>query len=262
MIKAVFLDVDGTLVSYKTHGISQTDIAALEQAKANGIKIFVASGRDMDSPREASVIDPVRPLLSGISGSNGQQSFKADGTPIAAHPIDPEDMLRVHQFCETHGYAVLYDLDHTMKVTRFTQHVQDFADLLGLEPPVTEPLPDPIPPLYKVCVYCTAEEALRDIRPLLQHTRMAFSRGNIVDLMPEGIGKETSILDHGAYYGFTSDEVMAIGDGDNDMTILKAAGVAVAMGNAVDEVKAIADYVTTSVDDGGIANALKHYGLI
>jgi hypothetical protein len=55
---------------------------------------------------------------------------------------------------------------------------------------------------------------------------------------------------------------MAFGDGGNDKTIIAAAGVGIAMGNATDEVKAVADYVTTSVDDDGIRNALKHFNII
>lgn len=58
------------------------------------------------------------------------------------------------------------------------------------------------------------------------------------------------------------DETMAFGDGGNDMPIIKQAGIGVAMGNASDEVKAVADYVTTSVDDDGVLNALLHFGVI
>ena len=56
--------------------------------------------------------------------------------------------------------------------------------------------------------------------------------------------------------------MMAFGDGGNDIEMLRYAGTGVAMGNADDAVKAAADYVTTSVDDDGIMNALKHFGLI
>ena len=55
---------------------------------------------------------------------------------------------------------------------------------------------------------------------------------------------------------------MAFGDGENDISMLEFAGIGVAMGNAGDEVKAIADYVTDSVDDDGIEKALVHFGLI
>ena len=62
-------------------------------------------------------------------------------------------------------------------------------------------------------------------------------------------------------YGRIS-ETMAFGDGGNDLTMLRAAGVGVAMGNALDEVKAHADYITSSVDEDGITNALKHFEII
>ena len=55
---------------------------------------------------------------------------------------------------------------------------------------------------------------------------------------------------------------MAFGDGGNDISMLKTAAIGVAMGNANDEVKDAADYITTSVDEDGIQNALRHFGLI
>ena len=55
---------------------------------------------------------------------------------------------------------------------------------------------------------------------------------------------------------------MAFGDGGNDLAMLRHAAIGVAMGNSVDEVREGADYVTTSVDEDGIYNALKHYGII
>lgn len=57
-------------------------------------------------------------------------------------------------------------------------------------------------------------------------------------------------------------DTMAFGDGGNDIAILRQAGIGVAMGNANDDVKAVANYITSSVDDDGIANALKHFGVI
>ena len=58
------------------------------------------------------------------------------------------------------------------------------------------------------------------------------------------------------------EQTMAIGDTENDLAIIKAAGIGVAMGNAKDDVKAAADYVTASVDEDGIYKALKHFGVI
>ena len=64
------------------------------------------------------------------------------------------------------------------------------------------------------------------------------------------------------YLGLNLSETMAFGDGGNDLAIIKKAGIGVAMGNSKEGLKVAADYVTTSVDDDGIANALAHFKLI
>ena len=74
--------------------------------------------------------------------------------------------------------------------------------------------------------------------------------------MAVGIDK---IIEH---YGISLHETMAFGDGGNDMAMLRHAGIGVAMGNAGDEVKEAADYVTDSVDDDGVMNALRHFDVI
>ena len=65
-----------------------------------------------------------------------------------------------------------------------------------------------------------------------------------------------------AYYNILPDETMAFGDGGNDMTMLQHAGTGIAMGNAEDKVKAVADYVTDTVDADGIYKALKKLGVL
>ncbi|MDR0348571.1 MAG: HAD hydrolase family protein, partial [Tannerella sp.] len=67
------------------------------------------------------------------------------------------------------------------------------------------------------------------------------------------------ILEH---YGISLSETMAFGDGGNDIPMLQHVACGIAMGNASDEVKAVAGYVTDSVDDDGLTNALRHFGLI
>ena len=63
-------------------------------------------------------------------------------------------------------------------------------------------------------------------------------------------------------YGISNEEIMAFGDGENDIDMLKFAGVGVAMGNANDRVKRHADYVTDCVDQDGIKKALQYYKMI
>ena len=93
------------------------------------------------------------------------------------------------------------------------------------------------------------EERIMSVLPHCEATRWN-------PLFAVGIDK---IIEH---YGISLHETMAFGDGGNDMAMLRHAGIGVAMGNAGDEVKEAADYVTDSVDDDGVMNALRHFDVI
>ena len=82
------------------------------------------------------------------------------------------------------------------------------------------------------------------------------------DITPLGGTKQNGINKFLEYYHIDLSETMAFGDGGNDIQMLQHVHTSIAMGNANDDVKAIADYVTDTVDHDGIYNALKHYDLI
>ena len=82
------------------------------------------------------------------------------------------------------------------------------------------------------------------------------------DVIPQGSSKRVGIDKMLEYFGIALDESMAFGDGGNDITMLQHVGIGVAMGNAEDEVKRVADHVTSSVDDDGVMNALRHFGVL
>jgi HAD superfamily hydrolase (TIGR01484 family) len=82
------------------------------------------------------------------------------------------------------------------------------------------------------------------------------------DVTALGADKGEGLLAMAKYFGLNPDHTMAFGDGGNDSTMVRKAGVGIAMGNAIDELKAEADYITASVDDEGVRKALQHFGLI
>ena len=82
------------------------------------------------------------------------------------------------------------------------------------------------------------------------------------DITAEQADKGKGLEAMAQYLDLNISETMAFGDGGNDESILRRAGIGVAMGNAGDEARAAADYITTSVDDDGVKNALEHFGVI
>ena len=78
----------------------------------------------------------------------------------------------------------------------------------------------------------------------------------------QGADKGEGLLAMAKHQGLDPQYTMAFGDGGNDTTMIRKAGIGVAMGNAIDELKKEADFVTTTVDEDGIQYALRHFGLI
>ena len=232
MIKALFFDIDGTLVSFKTHQIPVSTIEALEAAKAKGIQIFISTGR----PRV--IINNLAPLQNEVDALTG--------------------------FCHERNLPCILVGEHDICVNQPGELVTEIFN--------RQLKTDPIPPkpytdnhsdkeYYQLTPFIDIEEE-QLLLPSIPNCEMGRWHPAFVDVTAKGNTKQRGIDEIIRHFGIRLEETMAFGDGGNDISMLRHAGIGVAMGNAKDDVKAAAGYVTTSVDDNGIANALKQYGII
>lgn len=260
MIKALFFDIDGTLVSFDSHTIPQSTISALAQAKSRGLEIYIATGR----PR--AIIDNIGPIEQYVDGyitANGAFCFIGE-QEISCSPIAPEDVKAVLRAADRDNFScmVVGENDFTMyNPTEKAEYI--FKDLLnvadiGEKTPLENVLSQRIIQLTPI-VDADGEQRLLASLGAVESGRWhpAFA-----DFTAPGVSKAKGLAEIAAARGFAIEETMAFGDGGNDIPMLLAAGTGIAMGNSDDKVKAAADYVTTSVDDNGIANALQRFGLI
>ncbi len=261
MTKALFFDIDGTLVSFKTHVIPDSTRKAILTARAKGIKTFTASGRPLQLLNNlGSMIDG---LFDGYVLASGAHCI-LDGKTVRKDLIPREEVLSLMQFCDERKIPyVLVGVDDLqycnvddnmrrvwmdmLKVTynKFDVPVMDVVDqgILQMTPFLTEEQESIILPELKTCISSRWYPAFCDI------TSSAANKANGIRSIAEAMGIDI-------------DKTMAFGDGGNDIPMLEAAGISVAMGNAIDVVKAKADYVTSSVDDDGIWNALHHFDIV
>lgn len=261
-IQALFFDIDGTLASPGTHMIHPKDIRSFRRLHELGYRLFIATGRDLSIPNEAEIIDPVIPYISGFIDVNGQHCTLSDSTEIYSCPIADEDFLPLRVICEEHHFSMLYRVDHTNYLTDLTDQVRRYWAQMGLPIPVIRPMDPDIHNIPKLCVHCSQEEESTWLSPVLNHTWTARITNDLIDLIPNGIGKSTGIREICAHFGISVEQTMAFGDGQNDMDMLRAVGISVAMGNGAENVKAIADYVTVPAADAGITHALEHFKLL
>lgn len=258
MIKAAFFDIDGTLLSHRTNTVPESAKMALRALREKGVLVFLATGRQL----------PVLKLLTPLQGIvtdgsitlNGQYCCNEKGL-IYAQPIHREDIARLLAHLEKTPLACGFVEEKELYVNFHNQVVER----------VHAAIHTPMPPLgdlkrgydrdiYQVIVY--GSQADIDGLPLLPHTKMTRWNDGGVDMLPATGGKAVGIEKVLEYYGIAKEETIAFGDGENDIDMLRAVGIGVAMGNAGDSVKAESDYVTDSVDDDGILHALQHFHIL
>jgi len=106
------------------------------------------------------------------------------------------------------------------------------------------------------------EEEEKEIRPSIPTCEIGRWYPSFADITAKGDTKQKGIDEIIRYFGIKLEETMAFGDGGNDITMLRHAAIGVAMGQAKEDVKAAADYVTAPIDEDGISKAMKHFGII
>ena len=257
---ALFYDIDGTLVSFESHQIPPSTIMALTQAKANGHKVFIATGRP---PIIITNLGAIEHLIDGYVTTNGALCFVGDEVVSCKHiPADEARLVVEDSIEKNYGVIVIGEKDVAVLDPKgdvdliFRQHLA--VENLNLAKPVEYVLQQRI---MQITPFFDKDYEVELMQRLPGCTSGRWHPA-FTDITALGADKGEGLLAMARYLGFDPKYTMAFGDGGNDTTMIRTAGVGVAMGNAIDDLKKEADFVTTSVDEDGILNALRHYGLI
>ena len=257
---ALFFDIDGTLVSFKTHEIPPSAILALTQAKANGHKVFIATGRP---PLIITNLGAIEHLIDGYVTINGALAYVGNEVVCCKDiPIESVKLFVDDAIKKNYGLIVVGERDvavfdpHGEVDQIFRQEIA--VKNLNLAKPIEEVLEQRILQLTSFFKEDYETELMARI-PTCTSGRWhpAFT-----DITAKGADKGEGIRLMAKHLGFDPRYTMAFGDGGNDSSMIITAGIGVAMGNAIDSLKQQADYVTTSVDEDGVLNALRHFKLI
>ena len=263
MIRALFFDIDGTLVSFQTHQIPVSAVLALEQAKALGVKIFISTGRPKVIITNLKALEE-RNLIDGYITMNGGYCFTGN-TVISKHPISQHSAQVILRYATERKIPNIVVGEHDIARCDTAPVFEDlfygqlgvdvrFKELSGIEDVEGKDI-------YQLTTFVDdAGEA--ELAPLIPDCEIGRWHPAFVDISGKGCTKQKGIDEIIKYFGIKLEETMAFGDGGNDIPMIRHAQVGVAMGNALDSVKAIADYVTDTVDDDGIVKALKHFSVI
>ena len=256
---ALFFDIDGTLVSFKTHEIPASTILALTQAKANGHRVYIATGRP---PVIITNLGAIEHLIDGYITTNGALCFVGD-TIVSRQPIPMQDVLTCVEDSKQKGYSLIIVGQRDVAVLDPTGDVNRiFRQMLAVK---NLDKASPLEEVLKQDILQLTPFFPADYEPQLMVRLPQCISGRwhpeFTDITANGADKGKGILAIARHEGFNPSQTIAFGDGGNDTSMILQAGIGVAMGNAIDQLKQQADYVTTSVDDDGILNALRHFGI-
>ena len=258
-IKIIFTDIDMTLFSHRTHCVPESAIKAIKEMQSKGIKVFLCSGRNYYLIRKTGILDIIQP--DGLITMNGSNAI-IDGKIIYRYPI-PENVVDVMiKFSKRLKFGLTLIEESEGHINYVDDRVISAHEKYGTRFPQPRHYPDHYDrTVYQMIAFCDElDESL--FLPHLKECKSARWDEYAVDIMLKDSDKAKGILAVLEYYGYSPDNAMSLGDNPNDIEMLQFTGTSVAMGNAVRQLKAVADYVTDDIDANGWANAMRHYGLI
>ena len=272
-IKMVGLDLDGTLLT-RDKRITKYTSDIIERALNEGVIVLPATGRPFSGvPKEIIEFPGLRYVLS----SNGARVVDLEEDKVLIERLLPYDagekLLHIFQkydalleiYYDGMGYAQAEEL---RKISRYLPESPMAAYIASTRNPVEDVVGmfhEKKRPTDKVqAIFSNQEEkeaALREIEESGLEVEVTGALRNNIEVNAKGVNKGEALIRLGEMLGIKREEIMAVGDGANDTQMLKEAGLGVAMGNSMDEVKAAADKVTCSNSEDGAAKAILKYVL-
>ena len=250
-------DLAQTLLDHGTYRIPDSALRALERLRED-FYIVLSTGRDMDTYYSREYRDIVKP--DAIIHMNGTKITVGDEL-IYEHTMDKGLLKRLFDYADGAGYAVgvtIGDEDFylhpeavkELDIQRWGKCMRRFQDpwqLLDRE--------------VRTLAYVGREEGALDMEKQFPELKFLLFAGRMgADVVELEASKGKGLIRLCQYYGTTPEEAVAFGDSMNDYEILQTAGTGIAMGNAIQELKDVADYVTTDIEKDGVWNACEHFG--
>lgn len=268
MIKLIAIDLDGTLLNSKKE-VTSRNKQTLARAKAQGVKVVICTGRPLRA---------IRPYLDELSLKDaGDYSITFNGGLVQKNETGEIIEKAAMQLADVHeliavaeGLNLPLDIvseEIVLSLPTSAEHLSIYGSLnplLDCRPFAIDALDET--KLYNKAVIAYHQEVL-DPKILAipaevsEKFEIIKSRHNLLEFMPKGITKAYGISLLAQDLGIDQSEVMAIGDEENDLPMIRYAGIGVAMDNAVPMIKDAADVVTASNEADGVAQVIEKYVL-
>lgn len=265
----IAVDLDGTLLN-KDHRISEQNKNALIHAMEQGHIVVIATGRpsraSMQYYRELKLKTPMVNFNGALIHHPTDSRWKTTHSPL-----QHDTALKIVDACyELDVPNIMAEVQDSVFIDRYDEYFVSFFQALeaedtqstltigSLRKKLTE---DPTSLLIAPTeqqVELLQNELNKSHAELVEHRNWA-APWNIIEIVRKGIHKAVGLKKISNYFGIPQERIIAFGDEDNDLEMIDYAGVGVAMGNAIDELKNIAKHITDTNENSGVASFLTEY---
>lgn len=268
--KLIAIDMDGTLLNSENE-ISQRNKESIKTAASLGINIVLSTGRLFKSAYQyANDLEITSPIIS----CNGAYVTEKDVSKIMYKaPLEQDVSMKVIELSEKEKINYYFLNDSTFyisEVNSYSEFFQEWSkkadlkigeDIIILKEPLKAVKENNIK-VYKFIFIEEDKDKLIKFKEKLKGIsgiEVVSSWWNNIEVMKKGVSKGSALKELCKKLDIDKEQVIAIGDNENDISMLEFAGLAVAMGNGDDKVKKIANYVTDTNDNDGVGKAIEKH---
>lgn len=267
--KLVALDLDGTLTNSEKK-LPEENRRILLELQQRGVKVALASGRPTYGILHLADELKLKDYNGYILAYNGGYIIDCATGQLLFSQAFPRNMLKeVEELALSLGVEPLtYDDPADTLLAKnaddkWIQHEAWLNNNMNLR--IVESLDATAPTVIPKCLMVGDPDIMADVEPLVKAHFPSLdvyrSSPFFLEIVPKGIDKAAALDSLGKRIGIRQEEIAAFGDGYNDISMIKYAGWGIAMSNGCDEIKAIADFVSISNDECGVAHAIKELNL-
>ncbi|WP_100407375.1 Cof-type HAD-IIB family hydrolase [Bacillus solitudinis] len=265
--KMIVIDMDDTLLR-DDHTISARTTKALMEAQEKGVKVVLASGRPTYAMNDYANKLQLADYGSYILSFNGAKiiNYKTK-EEVFSSSLPPETVHRLIELSQRENVWIHTYIGDTIVTGEANEFTDIEGHITGLPVHVVPSLKEAITePVVKVLMVKEAEVLIKVEEKLQEELKGQFSimrsKPYFLEFLETGISKGTSLNHVIKKLGISKEEVIAVGDSYNDLDMIEFAGLGVAMGNAPDDIKEKADYVTDTNMNDGVAKIIEKFVLV
>ena len=261
-IRMIAIDLDDTLIRDDTT-VSERTIRTIGAAKAKGIEVVIATGRMYSMARpygELMQLGDIPMML--FSGALVQT---LESKKILYHnPVSLENVQKLVMMAKQNGWVMQTYIDDVLCAPVHNHWVGEYERVTGAHVQIVgDEFYSPKGAASKILAYGEKEE----MQNMIQAIEAAFpgvftlvrSKATFLEIISKGVNKGIGLQRLCDYFKIPAENVMAFGNSQNDLEMLQTAGFSVAVGNAEENLKKAADYVTASNNDDGVAAAIEKF---